>query len=89
MSAAIRTVTTDKGTLDYDSDMPIGYLEGMLGASENASLSGIIENLSKFVVKWSFDGDPSDTDAWRELRRTEFNAALKGIMGDLGELGEE
>ena len=89
MSAAIRTVTTEKGTIEYDSDMPIGYLEGMLTASDTASLTSLMENMSEFVVKWSFDGDPTDVDAWRKLRRSEFNAVMLGIMEDLGALGEE
>ena len=89
MSAAIRTVTTEKGTIEYDSDMPIGYLEGILSSSETVSLTALMENLSKFVVKWSFDGDPSDVEAWRKLRRSEFNAVMLGVMEDLGALGEE
>ena len=89
MSAAIRTVTTEKGTIEYDSDMPIGYLEGLLGASENVSLKDLMENLSKFVVAWSFDGDPTNIDDWRKLRRSEFNAVMLGVMEDLGALGEE
>ena len=89
MSAAIRTVTTEKGTVEYNSDMEIGYLEGILSAGENVSLGGLIDNLSKFVTKWSFDGDPANPDDWRKLARSEFNAVMLGVMEDLGALGEE
>ena len=90
MSAAlIREVKTAKGTLEYDADMEIGYLEGLFSAADSVDLSIIRENLAHIVVSWSFDGDPTDPEDWRKLRRSEFNAILKGVMEDLGDLGEE
>ena len=63
MSAAeLRTVVTDKGNFEYDPDMPIGALKGLLGGAQDSDLDQIIANLAKFVVSWPFDGDPSDPD---------------------------
>lgn len=89
MSAATRKVTTDKGEFEYDPDMPIGALKGLLGGATDNDLDSIIRNLAKFVIAWPFEGDPADPEAWDNLKRTEFNAVVTGVMADLGKLGEE
>lgn len=89
MSAAvIRTVETDKGTFEYDSDMPMGALKGLLGAAQDGNLDGLIGNLAKFVTAWPYKGKPGNVKDWEALRRSEFNAIVLGIMKDLGTLGE-
>lgn len=89
MSAAdVRTVKTEKGDIKYDGDMPVKALKGLFGAATDSNIDGIIEALSAFVIDWPFEGEPSDPKAWDDLRRTEFNAVVKGVMEDLGSLGE-
>lgn len=88
MSAAIRTVDSEFGSLEYDSDMPMGVLKGLLGAANSGDLDTLMENFSKFITKWPFKNDPTDAKSWDLLRRSEFNAVITAIMEDLGKLGE-
>ena len=90
MSAAIRTVNIEgKGAIEYDSDMPMKALEGLMTGANESSIHDMIEGLAVFVISWPFEGDPSDPEAWGELRRTEYNAAVTAVVEDLGQLGED
>lgn len=90
MSAASRTVNIEgKGAIVYDSDMPMKALEGLMTGAAESSIGEMVEGLSQFVESWPFEGDPSDPDAWLELRRTEYNAAVTAVVEDLGQLGED
>ena len=89
MSAAIRTVALPNGEeAAYDSDMPMGALRQMLGASTEGDLGGLIESLTSIVVSWTYGGEPSNPEDWDALRRSEFNAIVKAVVEDLGALGE-
>lgn len=89
MSAAIRTIELPAGEATYDSDMPMGVLRKMLGASEEGDLGGLVEAMTGIVQTWPYEGDPSNVEDWDSLRRSEFNGLIKGVVTDLGELGEE
>jgi hypothetical protein len=86
-ATVIRTVPTEKGDIQYNSDMPVRALKGLLGSS--GDMDGIISNLAVFVTAWPFEGEPSDPEAWEDLARSEFNTTVKAVMEDLGKLGEE
>ena len=88
MSAAIRTVETEKGPISYDSDMPMSVLRLMLGVEEG-DLEGLVTAMTQVVTEWPFEGDPGDPEAWWSLRRTEFNTTVKSVTGDLASVGEE
>lgn len=89
MGAAIRRVDIEAGQVAYDSDMPMHALEAIMAASDSGNLTGLMEGLSEFVTEWPFEGDPSELDAWRNLRRTQFNAVTSAVVTDIGELGNE
>lgn len=88
MSAAIRKVETSVGTIEYDSDMPIGVLRRLFGSAETGGLDTMIEALSEFIVSWPFDSDPKDASSWDALRRSEFQAVTTGVIQDLAAAGE-
>ena len=88
MSAAIRTIELPAGEATYDSDMPMGALRQMLGASEGGDLGGLVEALTDIVISWPYEGSPSNAGDWDALRRSEFNGLVKGVVEDLGSLGE-
>lgn len=87
-AASLRTVKTDKGDIVYDSDMPVRALKGLFGGANNSDIDAIILALSAFVKEWPFGGSPTNPEDWDNLRRTEFNLVVRGIMEDLGALGE-
>ena len=86
---SIRRVKTDAGDIAYDSDMPMRALEAMMSAGDTGNLVGLMEGLSAFVVEWPFEGDPSDIEAWRNLRRSQFNDVTTAVVKDIGDLGNE
>jgi hypothetical protein len=85
----IRTVDTKDGDVVYDSDMPIKSLKSVMGAGKTGDLDDIIKGFKDFIVSWPYEGDPTDPEAWDELRRSQFNNVVTGVMEDLGELGNE
>jgi len=89
MSADLRTVETKDGEVVYDSDMPIKALKSVMGAGKTGDLDGIIEGFRVFVSVWPYKGDPTDAEAWDDLKRSQFNAIVTAVMEDLGELGNE
>lgn len=89
MSADLRTVETDDGEIVYDSDMPVKSLKSVMGAGKSGDLDDIINGFKDFTVSWPYDGDPSDAEAWDELRRSQFNTVVTSVMEDLGDLGNE
>lgn len=88
-NSTIRTVETDFGEVTYDSDMPMSALEGIMGAADSGNLTGLMDALAEFVEGWPFEGDPSETDSWRKLKRSQFNAITTAVVKDIGELGNE
>jgi len=88
-NSTIRTVETEKGDVKYDSDMPMRALENIMGAADSGNLTALMEGLAEFVQAWPFEGDPDDLEAWRDLKRSEFNAITTAVVGDIGELGNE
>lgn len=89
MGAAIREVKTEAGQVAYDSDMPMRSLEAILTAAQTGDLAALMGGLSEFVTEWPFGGDPSDIEAWRDLRRSQFNQVTQAVIEDIGELGNE
>ena len=89
MSAAIRTIKLPAGEATYDSDMPMGALRQMLGASETGDLGGLVEALTTIVISWPYKGKPKNASDWDNLKRSEFNGIVRGVVEDLGSLGEE
>ena len=86
----IRQLRIGEHTVDYDADMPIGVLEDLEdAASEGGGLKQVREGLSAFVTAWTYGGEPSNPDAWRNLRRSQFQAITEAILADLTELGNE
>lgn len=89
MSAGnIRTIEFEGGSATYDSDMPMSALRGLLESSAAGDLGGLIEALTGIVKSWTFEGSPENDEDWDALRRSQFNAVVKGVTGDLAELGE-
>lgn len=89
MGATIRKVKTKAGEVAYDSDMPMRSLEAILSAAQTGDLKSLMQGLAEFVTEWPFEGDPSDIEAWRDLRRSEFNSVTSAVIEDIGELGNE
>lgn len=75
------------GWVEYDSDMPMGALRAVMRAGASGNMDDLFNGLSRMIINWSFDGDPSNVDAWDDLRRSTFNEIVKGTMEDLGSLG--
>ena len=86
-SDTTRTVEADAGDVTYESDMPMKALNKIMRAAKDSDLEALQEGLSEFVITWPFEGDPSDVEAWGELKRTQFNDVTSTVLGDLGELG--
>lgn len=86
---AIRRVETEKGEIAYDSDMPMRSLESIMAAANSGDLASLMGGLAVFVKEWPFEGDPGDIEAWRDLRRSEFNAVTTAVIKDIGDLGNE
>jgi hypothetical protein len=87
MSDTLRTVELPSGdSVTYDSDMPMGVLIDLTGAA-SGDLGKLTESLSQMVTGWSLTGDPTDPEAWRKLRRSQFQAVIQEVMKDLGSLG--
>lgn len=88
MSAELRTVILpSEEEVTYDADMPIGAIEAIQEAAESGKLGALRVALSSFVSDWTFEGDPSDPESWKALRRSTFAEVVQGIMGDLGDQG--
>ncbi len=88
-SDTTRTVETDSGDVTYESDMPMKALNKIMRAGKDSDLEALQEGLSEFVLSWPFEGEPSDVEAWGELKRSQFNEVTAGVLGDLGEMGNE
>ena len=88
MSAAIRTIALPEGEATYDSDMPMGVLRKMMSSSTEGDLGGLVEAMTGIVLSWPYAGEPTDAEAWDDLKRTQFNGLVKGVVEDLGALGE-
>lgn len=86
--SVLKTVETEYGPVEYDSDMPVGSLRKLFGAASTGDLAAIIDGLSSFVTKWPFDGSPKNAENWDKLRRSEFGEVTQAIMKDLGDSGE-
>lgn len=90
MSAAIRTVQVEgSGPLTYDSDMPMRAIRALMAGANDGDFGEMITGLSSFVITWSEEGDPTDPEAWNDLRRIKFNDTVLAVVEDLGTLGEE
>lgn len=88
-STTIRTVEIEQGEVSYESDMEMDALADLMEAGNTGDLREISSALSGFILSWPFKGDPKKAADWGQLRRSEFNAVTKGVMEDLGELGNE
>jgi hypothetical protein len=90
-STTVRTITLadGKGEATYESDMPMKHLNQIMDAARDNDLGELQAGLAAFTLSWPFDGEPSDVAAWGELKRTDFNAMSRGILKDLGTLGNE
>lgn len=88
-NSTLRKVETDHGDIEYDSDMPMYALENIMGAADSGNITGLMEGLAAFVTAWPFDGDSADIEAWRKLKRSEFNAVTTAVVKDIGDLGNE
>ena len=89
MAKEIRKLTFEGGTASYNANMPMGALSALTKASASGDLDDMMLALSKFVTAWSFEGSPSDFEAWQALGRKEFTALIEAVTGDMAELGEE
>jgi len=90
MSAAIRTVNIEgHGPVEYDSDMPMRAIRGLMSGANDGDFAEMITGLASFVISWPFEGSPADEEAWDDLRRSEFNDTVTAVVEDLGSLGEE
>lgn len=83
----IRTFKTPTGEVKYDSDMPMGVLKALMKAGTTGDLGGMQESLTELVTEWCYDGDPTEVEAWDNLRRTQFQALTEAMMEDLASLG--
>lgn len=83
----MKTLESTVGDIDYEEDMPMGALRRIMAAANSGDLELMIEGYSKFVSAWPFAGDPSDPEAWDDLKRSEFNAITSEIVADLASLG--
>lgn len=85
---SIVLVEFDGGNVSYDSDMPIGALRKIVRASSKGDFDALIAGLTGFVTSWSFPGTPSDESAWDSLKRSQFNAVVTAVTGNLAAQGE-
>lgn len=88
-STTIRTVEIAQGEVSYESDMEMDALANLMEAGNTGDLREISGALSGFILSWPFKGDPTKPADWGKLKRSEFNAVTKGVMEDLGDLGNE
>lgn len=88
MSAEVRKVEALGKSVEYDPDMPMGTIKGLLAAGETGNLTQMIDALTGMVTKWDFDGDPSEVASWDALRRSQFTAITTAVMEDMSKLGE-
>lgn len=84
----LMTVEFEDGTLTFDGDMRMGDLRKLLKAGTEGDLTVMVEAFTQIVHGWPYDGEPSDPDAWDNLRRSQFGRLTTALMGKLGEQGE-
>lgn len=88
-ASTIQTIKVKAGEASYESDMPMKHLNKIMRAARESDLEELQAGLAAFTVSWPYDGEPSDPEAWGELKRTQFNEITKAILEDLGQLGNE
>jgi len=82
-------VDLEDGALTYDSDMSMGALRRLFKSSNSGDLEMMMEAYTKIVHTWPYEGDPTELEAWDDLKRSQFMKINEGIMESLSELGEE
>lgn len=87
MSAALTTITTEAGKVTFDADIPIGVLEDIQTASTAGNIGALRLAFSQFVTEWDLKGDPTNADDWKALRKSEFQAVIKGVSEALAAEG--
>lgn len=88
-ATTIRTVEIEQGSVSYESDMTMGALADLMDAGNEGDITGLSAAMAGFVTAWPFKGKPTDAKAWRNIKRSEFNALTQAVMQDLGEQGNE
>lgn len=88
MAKNLVTVEYADGVLTYEKDMRMGDLRKLFAAANSGDLDAMLTAYQGIVVSWPYEGNPTDPEAWDNLRRSEFMALNEALMQDLADQGE-
>lgn len=76
------------GSVEFDANMPMGALRKLFKAGNEGDLETMMLSFAKIVKAWSYEGDPTELDAWDEIGRIDFMHINEAIMAALSDSGE-